>query len=148
MSELKIKSEMIWINKNTIFQKNGEEVQDVTVEILTKMIHDLLEQIQTIRQQEQESIFTGLNNLKIISIFVDVECDEYLGFTEAEVQKLMEDYDMEEKADKTIQNKVEQLIAGEAVKWYARGIDIIFQIIQTLYRWHTGEIGEEIAVSC
>lgn len=44
-----IKSEMIWINQNTIFQKNGEEVQDVTVEILTKMIHDLLEQIQTIR---------------------------------------------------------------------------------------------------
>ena len=76
----------------------------------------------------KESIFTGLNNFDVNSI-VDVEHDEYLGFTEAEVQTLMEDYDMEEKADKTTQNKVEQLIAGEAVKWYTRGIDIIFQTI-------------------
>ena len=45
----------------------------------------------------KESIFTGLNNFDVNSI-VDVEHDEHFGFTEAEVQELMEDYDMEEKA--------------------------------------------------
>ncbi|MDY3746025.1 MAG: AAA family ATPase [Lachnospiraceae bacterium] len=44
----------------------------------------------------KESIFTGLNNFDVNSI-VDVEHDEHFGFTEAEVLKLMEDYDMEEK---------------------------------------------------
>lgn len=46
----------------------------------------------------KESIFTGLNNFDISSI-VDVEHDEHFGFTEAEVQELLYDYDMEEKAD-------------------------------------------------
>ena len=45
----------------------------------------------------KESIFTGLNNFDVNWI-VDVEHDEHFGFTEAEVQELMEDYDMEEKA--------------------------------------------------
>lgn len=45
----------------------------------------------------KESIFTGLNNLDVNSI-VDVEHDEHFGFTEAEVQELLEDYGMEEKA--------------------------------------------------
>ena len=45
----------------------------------------------------KESIFTGLNNFDVNSI-VDAEHDEHFGFTEAEVRKLMEDYDMEEKA--------------------------------------------------
>ena len=44
----------------------------------------------------KESIFTGLNNFDVNSI-VDVEYDEHFGFTEAEVQELMEDYGMEEK---------------------------------------------------
>ena len=46
----------------------------------------------------KESIFTGLNNFDVNSI-VDVEHDEHFGFTEAEVQKLLEDYDMGEKTD-------------------------------------------------
>jgi len=43
----------------------------------------------------KESIFTGLNNLKVNSIRTD-EYSEYFGFTEAEVRKLTEDYDIPE----------------------------------------------------
>lgn len=41
----------------------------------------------------KESVFTGLNNLKMISI-LDEKYDEYFGFTDREVQKICEDYDM------------------------------------------------------
>ena len=44
----------------------------------------------------RESIFTGLNNLKIISI-LDSRYDEYFGFTDKEVEKISKDYDMEQK---------------------------------------------------
>ena len=43
----------------------------------------------------KESIFTGLNNFKILSI-TDVRFDEQFGFTEAEVEKLLKDYHLEE----------------------------------------------------
>ena len=45
----------------------------------------------------KESIFTGLNNLKVHSIS-DSQFDEYFGFTDAEVQKLLCDYDLNEHA--------------------------------------------------
>ena len=45
----------------------------------------------------KESIFTGLNNFDVNTI-VDVEHDEHFGFTEAEVQELLGDYGLEEKA--------------------------------------------------
>lgn len=41
----------------------------------------------------KESIFTGLNNFNIMSI-TDVEFDEYFGFTDEEVKKLLKDYDL------------------------------------------------------
>ena len=41
----------------------------------------------------RESIFTGLNNLKIISI-LDDRYDEYFGFTDDQVKKICEDYKM------------------------------------------------------
>ena len=44
----------------------------------------------------KESIFTGLNNLKIISI-LDEKYDEYFGFTEKEVQKICEDFQLFDK---------------------------------------------------
>ena len=44
----------------------------------------------------KESIFTGLNNLKIISI-LDEKYDEHFGFTDTEVQKICEDYHMPQK---------------------------------------------------
>ena len=46
----------------------------------------------------RESIFTGLNNLKIISI-LDERYDEYFGFTNDEVKKICDDYKMREKYD-------------------------------------------------
>lgn len=44
----------------------------------------------------RESIFTGLNNLKILSI-EDVRFDEYFGFTDREVRELLNYYGLSEK---------------------------------------------------
>ena len=46
----------------------------------------------------KESIFTGMNNLKIISI-LNEQYDEYFGFTEKEVMKMCKDYQMPQKYD-------------------------------------------------
>lgn len=43
----------------------------------------------------KESIFTGLNNFKVFSI-EDIRCDEQFGFTDEEVQKLLETYQLVE----------------------------------------------------
>lgn len=43
----------------------------------------------------KESIFTGLNNFKILSI-TDTRFDEQFGFTDAEVRRLLSDYQMED----------------------------------------------------
>ncbi len=44
----------------------------------------------------KESIFTGLNNLKILSI-TDTRFDEQFGFTDMEVKKLLSDYQLEDR---------------------------------------------------
>jgi len=44
----------------------------------------------------KESIFTGLNNLEVISILSD-EASEYFGFTESEVQDMLDYYDLTHK---------------------------------------------------
>ena len=41
----------------------------------------------------RESIFTGLNNLKVLSI-ADVQFDEYFGFTDEEVREMLEYYEL------------------------------------------------------
>lgn len=46
----------------------------------------------------KESIFTGLNNFDVNSI-VDIAHDEHFGFTEGEVQTLLQSYGFEQKAD-------------------------------------------------
>ena len=48
----------------------------------------------------KESIFTGLNNFKILSI-TDARFDEHFGFTEAEVNQLLMDYQLEEHLEET-----------------------------------------------
>lgn len=48
----------------------------------------------------KESIFTGLNNPKIFSI-TSVRFDEYFGFTDDEVRKMLEYYNLSEKYDTT-----------------------------------------------
>lgn len=52
----------------------------------------------------KESIFTGLNNLEIISI-LNTDYAEYFGFTQQEVEELLLYYDLEDKLE-------------EARKWY------------------------------
>ena len=44
----------------------------------------------------KESIFTGLNNFKILSI-TDTRFDEQFGFTDTEVRKLLLDYYLEDR---------------------------------------------------
>lgn len=46
----------------------------------------------------KESIFTGLNNLRVLSI-ADVEFDEYFGFTDTEVRELLEYYNLSQNYD-------------------------------------------------
>ncbi len=48
----------------------------------------------------KESIFTGLNNFKVLSI-TDMRLDEQFGFTEAEVKKLLQHYHLEEHLAET-----------------------------------------------
>ena len=48
----------------------------------------------------KESIFTGLNNFKVLSI-ADARFDEQFGFTEAEVRKILEDYHLEDHLTET-----------------------------------------------
>ena len=48
----------------------------------------------------KESIFTGLNNLMVHSIS-DVSFDEYFGFTDEEVKKMLADYGLEDHYDET-----------------------------------------------
>ena len=43
----------------------------------------------------KESIFTGLNNFKVLSI-ADARFDEHFGFTDAEVRQILDDYDLQE----------------------------------------------------
>ena len=80
----------------------------------------------------KESIFTGLNNLKVHTIS-DMRYDEYFGFTDADVDVLLADPDAEpenywantsgngiirrllQKADQTTREEVERLLSGESI---------------------------------
>lgn len=46
----------------------------------------------------KESIFTGLNNLRVLSV-TDVRFDEYFGFTDTEVKELLEYYNLSDRYD-------------------------------------------------
>mgnify|MGYP002092083328 FL=1 len=46
----------------------------------------------------KESIFTGLNNLKVLSV-ADVQFDEYFGFTDSDVRNILEYYELSEHYD-------------------------------------------------
>ena len=48
----------------------------------------------------KESIFTGLNNFKVLSI-LDPRFDEQFGFTDYEVKKILEDYDLASHFEET-----------------------------------------------
>ena len=47
----------------------------------------------------KESIFTGLNNLKVLAV-TDVRFDEYFGFTDAEVREMLEYYELSDHYEK------------------------------------------------
>lgn len=156
----------------------------------------------------KESIFTGLNNFKVLSI-ADARFDEHFGFTDEEVRQLLADYQLEEhfaemkewyngyrfgdadvycpwdvinhvdrlcsepgaepqaywintsgndlvkrfvcKADKTTQNEIERLVAGEAIEKAVRleltydeidnSIDNLWSVLFTTgYLTQTGKV--------
>lgn len=60
----------------------------------------------------KESIFTGLNNLKIISI-LDEKYDEYFGFTDDEVRQICDDFYLSDKYE-TFKNWYNGYIFGNA----------------------------------
>ena len=74
------------------------------------MIRNLLEQVLKTNNSlkfavitgcmriSKESIFTGLNNLKVLSI-TDERYDEYFGFTDAEVKEMLKYYEIEDCYD-------------------------------------------------
>ncbi len=60
----------------------------------------------------KESIFTGLNNLEIISI-LNKYYDEYFGFKPEEAKKILEDYNLEDK-ESTVKQWYDGYIFGDA----------------------------------
>ena len=48
----------------------------------------------------KESIFTGLNNFKVLSV-LNAQYDEYFGFTDVEVREMLEYYDLSEHYEET-----------------------------------------------
>lgn len=75
----------------------------------------------------KESIFTGLNNPKILSI-TTVRFDEYFGFTDTEVREMLKYYDLDDRYDTVkewydgyrfgnglTKSEIEMLVAGETV---------------------------------
>lgn len=61
-----------------------------------KTNHDLYFAVLTgCLRVSKESIFTGLNNMKILSV-TNVRYDEYFGFTDKEVRELLQYYELEE----------------------------------------------------
>ena len=77
---------------------------DEMVGLIRDMFHDALKTNDNLAfavltgclRVSKESIFTGLNNLNVYSIS-DSECDDMFGFNEAEVDKVLQDYDLCDK---------------------------------------------------
>ena len=64
----------------------------------------------------KESIFTGLNNFEVLSV-LDVQYDEYFGFTDTEVQDMLNYYDLSGQKSKNGTTA----ISLETQKYTARG---------------------------
>lgn len=67
----------------------------------------------------KESIFTGLNNIKVLSI-ADARFDEHFGFTDAEVRQILDNYDLQEHLPK--QRSGTTVIASARWMCTARGM--------------------------
>lgn len=67
----------------------------------------------------KESIFTGLNNFKILSI-TDTRFDEHFGFTDEEVERLLEFYHMETGLQR--QRNGMMVIISEMLMYIVRGM--------------------------
>ncbi|WP_276949701.1 AAA family ATPase [Acetatifactor muris] len=79
-------SQMITLIRN-MFEQGLKTNESVQLAVLTGCL-----------RVSKESIFTGLNNLKVFSI-TDPECDVYFGFTDKEVREMLEYYGLEDKYD-------------------------------------------------
>jgi hypothetical protein len=79
----------------------------------------------------RESIFTGLNNLDIISILNEYY-DEYFGFTQEEVSKMLKDYGLSEKEELT-RNWYNGYIFGQAQVYNPWSV---VKFVKDLYKNH------------
>ena len=97
----------------------------------------------------KESIFTGLNNMKVLSI-TDVRFDEYFGFMDSEVRELLEYYDLSDYYD-TIKEWYKRLPFSAKQMFTARGmfsaIATHSAVIPAPLRKPTGQIRAEMKPS-
>ena len=78
---------------------------DLVHVIVFQVVHDLTHAVSFqfavltgCMRISKESIFTGLNNLKVLSV-ADVQFDEYFGFTDSDVKNILEYYELSEHYD-------------------------------------------------
>ncbi len=76
----------------------------------------------------KESIFTGLNNLKVLSV-TSIRFDEYFGFTDDEVQKMLAYYGLSEK----YQTKIPATLTGMRRQFSGSAAWLVRKIIGSSY---------------
>lgn len=87
---------MIWLKKKNAFRWDWKILSRLLTIIIIITNNSLKFAVMTgCMRISKESIFTGLNNLKVLSI-TDERYDEYFGFTDMEVKNMLEYYGTEE----------------------------------------------------
>ncbi|MCD8074750.1 MAG: AAA family ATPase [Lachnospiraceae bacterium] len=87
---------------------NERKYYDEMIDLIRNMLDASLKSNQSLYfavmtgclRVSKESIFTGLNNPKMYSL-LDAECDEYFGFTDVEVRRMLKYYGLSEYYDTT-----------------------------------------------
>lgn len=85
---------MTWLKKKNAFRWDWKILSRLLTIIIIITNNSLKFAVMTgCMRISKESIFTGVNNLKVLSI-TDERYDEYFGFTDMEVKSMLEYYGM------------------------------------------------------
>lgn len=95
-------------------------------------------------QISKESIFTGLNNLKIYSV-LNEQYGNAFGFTQEEVDTLLRDYDLGQKRKEVGYGTMDTSL--EILKYITRGASSTMWTIRGRCYKHTGQIRHQTASS-
>ena len=79
--------------ENGYYDRMVELIRNIFMQVLKTNENMYFAVLTGCLRVSKESIFTGLNNPNILSI-MDVEFDEYFGFTDQEVRNLLEEYQL------------------------------------------------------